>query len=146
MSKNNTKTAVEDSTTAVNLETTNPVVIENLTPVVPETPTLVVDDKLKDGIYLPETKAANSEILFAMSVEENKNTMSVASEVNNIDVTDHKIVDPNIFEYNGKNYKLSDRVEKLQIDGRVYLRKDILTNKEIMTSLIVGNSPFIKKA
>jgi len=28
-----------------------------------------VDDKLKDGIYLPEAEAANSEILFAIGVD-----------------------------------------------------------------------------
>jgi len=31
------------------------------------------------------------------------------------------------------------------VDGRVYQREEILTNKEIMATLIIGNSPFIKK-
>jgi hypothetical protein len=47
---------------------------------------------------------------------------------------------------NGVVYGLSGRCpEKLQIDGKVYSKKELLTNEEVLTTLVVGGSPFIKK-
>lgn len=134
MAKDKTQTAVVESTTAVNPEIPAPIVEENTMPVVPATSTPIVEENATSAVSVSST-TANEEI-----------ATPVTTEINNILVYDPEVVDPNIFNYNGKNYKLSDRVEKLQIDGRVYLREEILTNNEIMTSLIVGNSPFVKKA
>ena len=50
------------------------------------------------------------------------------------------------FAFNGKKYTLAPFVKKLQVAGRVHTREEILNNKEIMSSLIIGNSPFIKKS
>lgn len=50
------------------------------------------------------------------------------------------------FEVNGRKYKLSDRCPgKLQFGGKVYTRKELLTNEEIQQSLVIGESPFVKK-
>ena len=49
------------------------------------------------------------------------------------------------FVHGGKAYTLPHHVKQLQINGIVHSRKEILTNDDIMTTLIVGNSPFVKK-
>jgi hypothetical protein len=50
------------------------------------------------------------------------------------------------FEVKGKKYKLSDRCPgKVQFDGTVYTRKELLTNEEVLQSLVIGESPFVKK-
>jgi hypothetical protein len=51
-----------------------------------------------------------------------------------------------VFEVNGKKYKLSDRCPgKVQFNGTVYTREDLLTNAEVLESLVIGQSPFVKK-
>jgi flagellar motor switch/type III secretory pathway protein FliN len=51
-----------------------------------------------------------------------------------------------VFEVNGKKYKLSDRCPgKVQFDGTVYTREELLTNEDILRSLVIGESPFVKK-
>jgi CRISPR/Cas system-associated exonuclease Cas4 (RecB family) len=51
------------------------------------------------------------------------------------------------FEVDGRKYKLSDRCPgKLQFGGKVYTREELLTNEEILQSLVIGGSPFVKKA
>lgn len=51
------------------------------------------------------------------------------------------------FEVNGRKYKLSDRCPaRLKFDGTIYSREELLTNKEIQKSLVIGESPFVKKA
>jgi hypothetical protein len=35
---------------------------------------------------------------------------------------------------------------KLQIDGKVYELKDLVTNQDVLTQLVVGESGFVKKA
>lgn len=48
--------------------------------------------------------------------------------------------------YNGVKYAFTDRAPKqLQIDGRIYTREELLNNEEVMVSLIVGQSGFVKK-
>ena len=49
------------------------------------------------------------------------------------------------FVHGGKAYTLPYHVKQLQINGIVHSRQEILTDDEIMTTLIVGNSPFVKK-
>ncbi len=50
------------------------------------------------------------------------------------------------FEVKGKKYKLSDRCPgKVQFDGTVYTREELLTNEEVLQSLVIGESPFVKK-
>ena len=50
------------------------------------------------------------------------------------------------FEVDGRKYKLSNRCPgKLQFGGKVYTRKELLTNEEIQQSLVIGGSPFVKK-
>lgn len=50
------------------------------------------------------------------------------------------------FEVNGRKYKLSDRCPaRLKFDGTIYSREELLTNKEIQKSLVIGESPFVKK-
>ena len=62
-------------------------------------------------------------------------------------VVDTAVVDETVegYLYNGKHYTLVHYVKRLQVNGVVYPREKLLTNEEIMTTLIVGNSPFIKK-
>ena len=51
-----------------------------------------------------------------------------------------------VFEVNGKKYKLSDHCpDRLQFDGTVYTREELLTNEDILRSLVIGESPFVKK-
>jgi hypothetical protein len=51
-----------------------------------------------------------------------------------------------IFTHKGKNYGLSDRMpEKLKFYGHLYTKNELITNEEVMTALIVSDSPFIKK-
>ena len=51
------------------------------------------------------------------------------------------------FEVNGRKYKLSDRCPaRLKFDGTIYSRNELLTNEEILQSLVIGGSPFVKKA
>jgi len=51
-----------------------------------------------------------------------------------------------VFEVNGKKYKLSDRCPgKVQFNGTVYTRENLLTNAEVLESLVIGQSPFVKK-
>jgi hypothetical protein len=51
-----------------------------------------------------------------------------------------------VFEVNGKKYKLSDRCPgKVQFDGTVYTREELLTNEDVLRSLVIGESPFVKK-
>lgn len=50
------------------------------------------------------------------------------------------------FELDGEKYTFtSDCPEKLQIDNKVYLVKNLVTNQEILNSLVVGESAFVKK-
>lgn len=50
------------------------------------------------------------------------------------------------FEVNGRKYKLSDRCPaRLKFDGTIYSREELLTNEEIQKSLVIGESPFVKK-
>jgi hypothetical protein len=52
----------------------------------------------------------------------------------------------NIFEYNGKKYSFSNRMpEKLKVYGRLYTKEELIINDDAMTSLIIGNSPFVKR-
>jgi hypothetical protein len=51
-----------------------------------------------------------------------------------------------VFEVNGKKYKLSDRCPgKVQFNGTVYTREELLTNEDVLRSLVIGESPFVKK-
>lgn len=83
---------------------------------------------------LEENSTMNAEILFSLGV--NASLIDVDAEI---------VTTEEPFEFNGQRYKLADYVEKLQVDEKVYLRDEILTNNEIMTVLITANSPFVKK-
>lgn len=54
------------------------------------------------------------------------------------------IVDPIIVSAEEK-FTLIPQVKRLEINGIIYPKEKILTDKALMTALIVGNSPFIKK-
>lgn len=50
------------------------------------------------------------------------------------------------FEVNGRKYKLSDRCPaRLKFEGTIYSREELLTNEEVQKSLVIGESPFVKK-
>lgn len=47
---------------------------------------------------------------------------------------------------NSSKYTLSKRCpERLQFNGVVYTKEELLTNEEVFTSLVVGGSPFVQK-
>lgn len=51
------------------------------------------------------------------------------------------------FEVNGKIWKLSDRCpSRVKFNGTIYSRNELLTNEELQQSLVIGKSPFVKKA
>lgn len=53
---------------------------------------------------------------------------------------------PSSFVVNGKNYTFSSRCPKrLKFDGIVYSQEELLNNEEILASLVIGQSPFVKK-
>lgn len=50
------------------------------------------------------------------------------------------------FEVNGRKYTFSDRCPaKLQFNDTVYTREELLTNEDVLESLVIGESPFVKK-
>lgn len=50
------------------------------------------------------------------------------------------------FEYNGRRYGFTDRApKKLSFDGQLYTQQELLNDEDAMTSLIVGESAFIKR-
>lgn len=79
---------------------------------------------------------------------------ATSEEVKNIEVTAEVTVTETVkatpvngeFEVKGRKYKLSDRCpDKVQFDGTVYTRAELLTNEEVLQSLVIGESPFVKK-
>jgi hypothetical protein len=104
------------------------------------------NDTTQEGSEDDSEKGANT--VSTESTEKNDTTQEGSedeAEKGTTTITSESVVNET-FEFNGKNYKLAPFVNKLQVNGRVYQREEILTNKEIMASLIIGNSPFIKKA
>lgn len=50
------------------------------------------------------------------------------------------------FSHNGNKYGFNKHTPaKLSIDGKLFTQDELLNNKELMTSLIVGGSAFIKR-
>ena len=50
------------------------------------------------------------------------------------------------FNHNGNKYGFNKYTPaKLSIDGKLYTQEELLNNKDIMTSLVVGGSAFIKR-
>jgi len=135
-------------------------VVEQTTPVVEESAP-VVEEKAPEAEQTTSIVEESAPVVEETSTEEKapeaEQTTSIVGETSTeekapeaeqttgITVNDAEIVVPEIFEYNGKNYTLAKYVKKLQVNGRVYSREEILTNKEIMANLIVGNSPFVKR-
>jgi hypothetical protein len=81
---------------------------------------------------------------------------TTAASNENLEVKDQNAATPNedlevkeevkSVEVNGKKYTLSDRCKtKLQVDGVVYTKEELLNNEEVMETLVVANSPFIKR-
>ena len=49
-----------------------------------------------------------------------------------------------VFKVGDKNYTFSNRCpERLQIDGKVYTKKEILEDEDLIEFLVIGNSPFV---
>ena len=49
-----------------------------------------------------------------------------------------------MFKVGDKNYTFSNRCpERLQIDGKVYTKKEILEDEDLIEFLVIGNSPFV---
>ena len=80
------------------------------------------------------------------STEKNGTEEGIENDTENGATTTTEKVVNETFAFNGKKYTLAPFVKKLQVAGRVHTREEILNNKEIMSSLIIGNSPFIKKS
>ena len=129
---------VEESAPVV--EETAPVV-EEVAPVVEESAPVVEET----GSVVEEVAPVVEESAPVVEETSTEEKAPKAEDTTDIAVNDAEIVVPEFFEHNGRNYTLAKFVKKLQVSGRVYLREEILTNKEIMSSLIVGNSPFVKR-
>jgi hypothetical protein len=67
---------------------------------------------------------------------------AVTEEVENTEVTEEVVS----FAVLGRKYRLSERCPaKVQFEGKVYAKSELLTNEDVLTALVVGESPFIKK-
>jgi hypothetical protein len=92
-------------------------------------------------------------------VEEKKTSEALASDVLNIEVEVSNEKTPNektpkegiqevdgVFDFKGNRYQFSECCpNRLQIDGQVYTREELLINEDILVSLIVGENPFVEK-
>jgi hypothetical protein len=82
-----------------------------------------------------------------MSVKEEKAVVEkTTASTNEVKVENDTALINDVVTINSSNYVLSKRCpERLQYNGVVYSKNELLTNQEVFTSLVVGGSPFVKK-
>ena len=113
--------------------------VANATGVKPETIKAAADIVVNDAENVSNTVSSEN-------TEKEGTEEGIENDTENGATTTTEKVVNETFAFNGKNYTLAPFVKKLQVAGRVHTREEILNNKEIMSSLIIGNSPFIKKS
>ena len=113
--------------------------VANTTGVKPETIKAAADIVVNDAENVSNTVSSEN-------TEKEGTEEGIENDTENGATTTTEKVVNETFAFNGKNYTLAPFVKKLQVAGRVHTREEILNNKEIMSSLIIGNSPFIKKS
>lgn len=117
-----------------------------------ETPPVVAGDVLEKVVVAAEIVSNNeaiapvvNQVSFEAETEDLLKKENVALEQVAPEVAQN--ANELTFELEGQLYTFTeDCPEKLQIDGRVYHLKDLVNNEDILTSLVVGESGFIKKA
>ena len=119
------------------------------------------DNQIINSPEILEQKVNDPEIL---KQEKNKIPGEESEElenqiINSPDILEKKVNDPEVlkfetpvnetdlsFELDGEKYTFTDDCPtKLQIENKLYSVKDLVTNEEILNSLVVGESAFVKK-
>lgn len=109
---------------------------------------LIIEDTISNSTDGTTVAAINTTAEVVDTIE--LNAINKVAENKNILDPNKSILNPllneNGFVLNALTYGLSDRCpEKLQVDGRVYSKQELSTNEKILTLLISGRSPFVKK-
>jgi hypothetical protein len=100
-------------------------------------------NKKENAVVEETTTAASAEnVEVQTEVVVSDVTEEVVEAVENTEVTEEVVS----FAVLGRKYRLSERCPaKVQFEGKVYTKSELLTNEDVLTALVVGESPFIKK-